>query len=129
MSIVIIDDSIRESVPECFTVSIASATGEIDTPSVATVCINDNDGMFTFGHTCMSTHMAKFNMSAAYRLPSNVYPYICAALSVTVGMLQTAYTVGEVDGYQLVCFGVLSGDIDEREIVISYTTVSGTAST
>ena len=42
-------------------------------------------------------------------------------------MQQTAYTVGEVDNYQLVCLGVLSGDIDGREIVITYTTGSGTA--
>ena len=43
-------------------------------------------------------------------------------------MQQTAYTVGEVDDYQLVCFEVLSGDIDGREIVIDYSTASGTAS-
>ena len=48
-------------------------------------------------------------------------------LSVTIGMMQTEYTVGEVDGYQLVCFGVLSGDIDNREIVFTYSTSSGTA--
>lgn len=43
-------------------------------------------------------------------------------------MQQTAYTVGEVDDYQLACFEVLSGDIDGREIVIDYSTASGTAS-
>ena len=42
-------------------------------------------------------------------------------------MMQTEYTVGEIDDYQLVCFGVLSGDIDSREIVFDYTTSSGTA--
>ena len=42
-------------------------------------------------------------------------------------MEQTEYTVGEVDDYQLVCLGVLSGDIDSREIVFDYTTASGTA--
>ena len=42
-------------------------------------------------------------------------------------MEQTEYTVGEVDDYQLVCFGVLSGNIDSREIVFDYTTASGTA--
>ena len=48
-------------------------------------------------------------------------------LPVTIGMMQTEYTVGEIDGHQLVCFGVLSGDIDNREIVFDYTTSSGTA--
>ena len=43
-------------------------------------------------------------------------------------MQQTSYTVGEVDDYQLVCFEVLSGDIDGREIVIHYSTASATAS-
>lgn len=36
--------------------------------------------------------------------------------------------MGEVDDYQLVCFEILSGDIDGREIVFDYTTASGTAS-
>lgn len=45
VSIVIVDDNTRESIPECFIFSIVSATGDIETPSVATVCINDNDGM------------------------------------------------------------------------------------
>ena len=45
-----------------------------------------------------------------------------------MGLQQTAYTVGEVDGYQLVCFEVLAGDIDGREIVINFSTASGTAS-
>ena len=44
-SIVIVNDDMRESVPECFTVSIVSATGDIDSPSVATACIIDDDGM------------------------------------------------------------------------------------
>lgn len=47
---------------------------------------------------------------------------------MTVGIQQTTYTVGEVDEYQLVCFEVLSGDIDGREIVFDYSTTSGTAS-
>ena len=50
------------------------------------------------------------------------------AYAVTVGLQQTAYTVTEVDDYQLVCFEVLSGDVDGRELVFSYSTVSGTAS-
>ena len=45
-SIVIISDSVRESVPECFTISIVNATGDIAFPSVATACIIDDDGMF-----------------------------------------------------------------------------------
>ena len=53
---------------------------------------------------------------------------ITAAYSVTVGMQQTAYTVTEVDEYQLVCFEVLAGDVEGREIVIDYSTTSGTAS-
>lgn len=51
-----------------------------------------------------------------------------SALSVTVGMQRTAYTVGEVDELLVVCIAVLSGDIDGREIVIQYSTTSGTAS-
>ena len=43
-------------------------------------------------------------------------------------MQQTVYTVTEVDEYQLVCFEVLAGDVEGREIVIDYTTISGTAS-
>ena len=43
-TVMIVDDSIRESVPECFTVTIVDATGDIESPSVATVCIEDNDG-------------------------------------------------------------------------------------
>ena len=54
--------------------------------------------------------------------------YHPTALPVTIGIQQTAYTVTEVDDYQLVCFEVLSGDIDGREIVIDYSTASGTAS-
>ena len=50
------------------------------------------------------------------------------AYSVTVGMQQIAYTITEVDEYQLVCFEVLAGDVEGREIVIDYTTISGTAS-
>lgn len=42
----IINDNIRESVPECFTVSIVSASGDIESPSTATICINDDEGMF-----------------------------------------------------------------------------------
>lgn len=52
----------------------------------------------------------------------------CTVLPVTIGLQQTAYTVGEVDDYQLVCLEVLSGDIDGREIIINYLTASGTAS-
>lgn len=47
---------------------------------------------------------------------------------MTVGLQQTAYTVTEVDDYQLVCFEVLSGDVDGRELVFDYSTASGTAS-
>ena len=57
-------------------------------------------------------------------------PYVgvpSPALSVTIGMEQTEYTIGEVDDYQLVCFGVLSGDLDNRVIVFDYSTSSGTA--
>lgn len=42
-------------------------------------------------------------------------------------MQQTAYRVDEVDGYQLVCFGILSGDIAGRELTFEYSTTSGTA--
>ena len=53
--------------------------------------------------------------------------YTYAALSVTIGLEESEYTVGEVDDYQLVCFGVLSGDIDNREIIFDYSTTPGTA--
>ena len=43
-TVTIVDDSIRESVPECFTVSIIDATGDIVSPTMATACIEDNDG-------------------------------------------------------------------------------------
>ena len=33
----------------------------------------------------------------------------------------------EVDDVQLVCIGVLSGDVDGREIILRYSTSSGTA--
>ena len=46
---------------------------------------------------------------------------------LVVGLEETAYTVDEVDSYQLVCIGVLSGDVDGREITLSYSTTSGTA--
>ena len=48
--------------------------------------------------------------------------------ALVVGFEQTAYTVDEVDDYQLVCIVVLSGDVDGREIILDYTTSSGTAS-
>ena len=45
VTISVVDDSVRESVPECFTVSLVNVTGaDIDGPSIATVCIDDNDG-------------------------------------------------------------------------------------
>ena len=47
---------------------------------------------------------------------------------MTIGLQQTAYTVTEDDEQQLVCFEVLSGDVNGREFVIDYTTSSGTAS-
>ena len=43
-TVTIVDDSIRESAPECFTVSIIDATGDIVSPTMATACIEDNDG-------------------------------------------------------------------------------------
>ena len=54
--------------------------------------------------------------------------YKYAAYSVTVGFEETAYTVTEVDGYQLACFKVLSGDLAGRELEFDYSTSSGTAS-
>ena len=44
MTISVVDDSVRESVPECFTVSLVNVTGDLEDPSIATVCIEDNDG-------------------------------------------------------------------------------------
>ena len=44
-----------------------------------------------------------------------------------MGFEETAYDVDEVDSYQLVCVGVLSGDLDGREVMLSYSTTSGTA--
>ena len=45
MTISVVDDSVRESVPECFTVSLVNVTGaDLEDPSIATVCIEDNNG-------------------------------------------------------------------------------------
>ena len=44
-----------------------------------------------------------------------------------VGLERRDYRVDEIDSYQLVCVGVLSGDVDGREIMLSYSTASGTA--
>ena len=52
---------------------------------------------------------------------------VAAVLPVTLGLQQTLYEIGEVDGYQLVCLEVLCGDIDNREIVLGYSTASGSA--
>ena len=52
-----------------------------------------------------------------------------AETALRVGLEHTAYTVDEVDGFQLVCIDVLSGDVDGREITLDYSTSSGTAST
>ena len=57
-----------------------------------------------------------------------IYSCFTAAYPVTVGMQQTDYTVDEVAGYQLVCVGVLSGEIAGRELTFQYSTASGTAS-
>ena len=43
-SIMVIDDNSSESYQECFTLSLLGATDFIANPSVATVCINDDDG-------------------------------------------------------------------------------------
>ena len=76
-------------------------------------------------HThCKNDHDLKYREKRHQHLNFSVI----TALPVTIGMQQTAYTVGEVDDYQLACFEVLSGDIDGREIVIDYSTASGTAS-
>ena len=44
-----------------------------------------------------------------------------------MGLEKTAYTVDEIGSYQLVCVGVLSGDVNGREMMLSYSTTSGTA--
>ena len=43
-SITITDDDISETNQECFTVSLSGAADYTVNPSVATVCINDDDG-------------------------------------------------------------------------------------
>ena len=48
---------------------------------------------------------------------------------LVVGFENTAYDVDEIDGYQLACVAVLSGDLDGREVRLSYSTTSGTACT
>ena len=53
--------------------------------------------------------------------------FVLLESALVVGLEETAYTVDEVDSYQLVCVGVLSGDVDGREIMLSYSTTSGTA--
>ena len=44
VSIMITNDNSSESDQECFTLSLLGATDLIVNPSVATICINDDDG-------------------------------------------------------------------------------------
>ena len=62
-----------------------------------------------------------------YNACCSIHP-VATAYLVTVGMQHTRYTVEEVDEYQLVCFEVLFGNVDDRELLIYYTTQDGTAS-
>ena len=135
ISIPIIDDSIDESEQECFIVSFSESSGTSDitvNPVVVTLCINDTDGEFVnpiyacgnvfinyyyYHILCTSTFIHGY---------MNIISLVDSAL--VVGFEQTAYTIDEVDGYQLVCIDVLSGDVDGREIVLDYSTTSGTAS-
>ena len=53
ISIPIIDDSVGEVDQECFTISLSESSGTADltlSPAIATVCINDTDGMFREVH-------------------------------------------------------------------------------
>ena len=66
MTISVEDDSERESVPECFTFSVVDATGDIVDPSVATVCIEDNDGRF---YTCLGHSFAVSLLNTLLHIP------------------------------------------------------------
>ena len=111
-SIMVIDDNSSESYQECFTLSLLGATDLIANPSVATVCIDDDDGECCAG--LVNAHVILNNTPIA-------------AHPVTIGLQQTSYTVDEVDGTLALCMEVISGDVDGRSIVINYVTSSGTA--
>ena len=100
---------------ECFTVSISissSSSGLTVNPRTATVCINDDDGIYVL---------------AIYSLLWFMNFHILTATPVRIGLQQTMYSVHETDGYQVVCAEIQSGDIAGRTIEISYSTTSGTA--
>ena len=44
VTIDIVDDSTSEPSDECFTLELSDGTETIDNPSIATVCITDDDG-------------------------------------------------------------------------------------
>lgn len=87
---------------------------------------------FTFVHSVAMTYVRSIINHHWVEFDRGAHPItilnIVAAYSVTVGLQQTAYTITEVDGYQLVCLEVLSGNVEGRELVFDYTTSSGTAS-
>jgi hypothetical protein len=58
----------------------------------------------------------------------NVATVCITERKLRIGFEKTAYTVSEVDGFQVVCIDVLSGDVDGREIILDYSTSSGSAS-
>ena len=48
MTLTIEDDSERESAPECFTFALVDVSGgDLEEPTIATICIEDNDGKAT----------------------------------------------------------------------------------
>ena len=121
ISIPIIDDSIDESEQECFTLSFSKSSDSANitvSPAVITICINDTDGEL---EVILLVYFCSITIN--FVLIMNVES------ALVVGFQQTAYTIDEVDGYQLVCIQVLSGDVDGREIMLDYSTSSGTACT
>ena len=124
ISIPIIDDSVSEADQECFTFGLSESSDTADltlSPVVATVCINDTDGRFR------KVHIPIIYWAVHWFSNSIIVMYL-AETALRVGLEQTAYTVDEVDSFQLVCIDVLSGDVDGREIILDYSTSSGTAS-
>ena len=111
--VTIVSDSIPEE-EECFIISVSlrdAPSGASLNPRLATVCINDDDGMCCFKSVPLL----------------NTVVYILTATPVRIGLQQTMYSVLETNGYQVVCAEVQSGDIAGQTIELNYSTTSGTA--
>ena len=114
VSVSITSDSADEQDRECFAFAISTAMEQISVETVqATICINDDDGIYS------SLHLF-------YKKSSMHFKYYTAT-QVTVGLQQTSYTVTEDHTLLLVCTTVESGSIAGRTITIDYQTADGDA--